>query len=94
VKAAPYDRIRLLEDIRTEFRNRLVPRGREGSIIERYEQPREGYLVEFTLTDPRVVGDRTWGTAIVYPDQFEVVSRHREEPNRAPTEDHCPPGES
>lgn len=82
MKAAQYDGIRLLVDLRSIFRNRLIPRGTEGTIVECFEQPKEGYYADFPVPDSTVVGDETWEMAEVNPDQFEVVRRHKEEPTQ------------
>jgi hypothetical protein len=75
VKASENDRIRLLVDVSSEVRDRVIPRGTEGAIIEGYDDPEE-YAVDFPVHDTNVVGERTWENVIVYPDQFEVVGRY------------------
>ena len=75
MKAAENDRIRLLVDVNSEARERVIPRGAEGVIVESYDDPEE-YAVDFAVHDPNVVGERTWENVILYPDQFEVVSRY------------------
>lgn len=75
MKAGVHDRIRLLVDVSSEIRDRVIPRGTEGAIVESYEQPEE-YAADFPVHDPNVVGERTWENVIVYPDQFEVVARY------------------
>jgi hypothetical protein len=64
-------------DVSSEVRDRVIPRGTEGAIVESYDQPEE-YAVDFPVYDPNVVGERTWENVIVYPDQFEVVDRYGE----------------
>ena len=89
MKAKVNDRIRLLVDIRSEFRDRIIPRGTEGGIVESYEQPVEGYAADFPVHDPTVVGDTTWENVILYPDQFEVVSSYNG-PDEASTAERRP----
>ena len=75
MKAAENDRIRLLVDVSSEARDRVIPHGTEGVIVESYDDPEE-YAVDFPVHDPNVVGEKTWENVIIYPDQFDVVGRY------------------
>jgi len=78
MKAGRYDRVRLLVDVSSEIRDRVLPQGAEGTVVETFEQPREGYAVDFPVPDSRLVGGHAWENVMLTPDQFEVVARHRQ----------------
>ena len=73
MKAQPYDQIRLLVPVRSEYRDRVIPAGAVGNVVDCYEKPREGYAADFPVDDPRLAGGKSYENVIVYPDQFDVV---------------------
>jgi len=71
-KASLYDLIQTTEDVVSNAmrKNRVIPVGTRGVIIEVYEHP-EGY--EADLHIPGDVDD----TATLKPEQFEVTQRYK-----------------
>jgi hypothetical protein len=55
MKARVHDQVRVLEDVRSDFAERLVPRGAVGTVVECYGEP-EGYAVDLAVPDERLVG--------------------------------------
>jgi hypothetical protein len=76
MKARVYDVVRLLVDVPAEYRDRVLPRGSVGTVVEAYEHPREGYAVDFAVPDDRLVGGNSWENVMLKPDQFEVVTHY------------------
>ena len=74
MKAAVYDTVRLLVDVPSEFRDLILPKGSEGHVVERFEQPSEAYAVDFPVRDDRLVGGRSYENVMLTPEQFEVVA--------------------
>jgi len=75
MKAGRYDRVRLLVDVSSEFRDEVLARGAEGTVVETFELPREGYAVDFAIPDDRLAGGHRYENVMLAPDQFEVVAR-------------------
>jgi hypothetical protein len=76
MKAGQYDRVRLLVDVASEYRDQVLARGTEGTVVETFQQPREGYAVDFAIPDSRLAGGHRYENVMLAPDQFEVVARH------------------
>lgn len=76
MKAGLYDRVRLLVDVTSEYRDQVLARGTEGTVVETFERPREGYAVDFSIPDDRLVGGYRHENVMLAPDQIEVVARH------------------
>ncbi len=74
MKATVYDSIKTLVDIQSEFFDWVIPYGTIGTIVECYQQPKEGYAVDVAIPDKSHVGEFVYDNIILFPDQFEVVS--------------------
>ncbi len=68
------DRIKTLIDISADFSDRVIPKDSLGNIVECYENP-EGYAVDITLPNPRLVGGFEYENVVLTPQQFIVVVR-------------------
>jgi len=74
MKASMYDRIRTLVDVDEGFRrDRRIPAGSEGCVVERYSDPEEGYAVDLEMPDESLVGGVSFANVILKPEQFEVI---------------------
>lgn len=78
MKAKVDDQIRTLVDVPTGFSHRIIPAGTEGYIIESYEQPLEGYAVDFAIPDKTQFTGYSYDNVILYPNQFVVVNEEQE----------------
>jgi hypothetical protein len=77
MKANKYDLIRTLVEVQSEFgRKRTMPAGSEGTVVECYTDPVEGYAVDIMIPDDSLVGGFDYENVILFPDQFEVVRRY------------------
>ena len=74
MKAKADNHIKTLIEVESGFRDRIIPKGTFGVIIECYENP-EGYAVDLAIPDPSLVGDFNYENVILEPDQFEVVEQ-------------------
>ena len=72
MKARVHDVIRTLDDVQSDFAERIIPRGAVGTVVECYRQP-EGYAVDLAIPDDRLVGGSTFINVILGPDQFDVL---------------------
>jgi hypothetical protein len=64
--------VRTVVDVRSEFRNRTIPAGTYGAIVERYEDP-EGYAVDLGIPTPDLVGGFEYDNVVLRPGQFVFV---------------------
>jgi hypothetical protein len=77
MKASKYDLIRTLVEVQSDFgRDRIMPVGSEGTVVECYTDPVEGYAVDIMIPDDSLVGGFDYENVILLPDQFEVVRRY------------------
>jgi len=74
VKATVYDSIKTLADIQSEFFDWIIPCGTIGTVVECYQQPKEGYAVDVAIPDESRDGELVYDNVILFPDEFEVVS--------------------
>jgi hypothetical protein len=74
----PDARVRTIVDVRSEFRDLVIPAGSEGYIVEVYSDP-EGYAVDLAIPRPDLVGGKAWENVVLTPDQFVVIPRPAEE---------------
>lgn len=74
MKAKIYDEIKTLVDIPVDFDNTIIPIGTQGTIVECYEEPQEGYAVDLAIPDDRWVGGFDYENVILFPEQFVVVN--------------------
>ena len=74
MKAQLYDIIQTLVDINADFdhRDRIIPKGTEGSIVECYENP-ELYAVDLAIPNDKLVGGFEYENVILNPTQFTTV---------------------
>jgi hypothetical protein len=68
-----YTKIELLEDIKSDFSERIIPRGTKGCIVEVYEHPTVGYAVDLAIPNPSLVGGFEFENVILYPYQLRVI---------------------
>jgi hypothetical protein len=72
-KASIHDRIVLLVDVPCDFSEGLIPRGTQGTVVERYENPKEGYAVDLEVADRSALGGFRYENVVLLPDQFGIV---------------------
>ena len=77
MKATVNDQVKILVDVRSEFSNRIIPRGTIGTVVECYEDP-EGYAVDLGIPDESLVGGFSYENVILMPDRFEVVAQQND----------------
>lgn len=74
MKAKIDDRVKTLVDIQGLPKERTVPAGTIGVVVEVYESSEgEGYAVDFALPNDSFVGGFAYANAYLEPDQFEVI---------------------
>ena len=64
--------IKTLKAVQAEFRDRIIPAGTEGTVVECYDNP-EGYAVDLAIPDSRQVGGFMYENVILTPEQFDVI---------------------
>jgi hypothetical protein len=82
MKAKIDAQIQTLVELQAEFsgklclaeRQRIIPAGEIGTVIECYTSPEEGYAVDIALPNQVLVGEASYENIILYPDQFRVIS--------------------
>jgi hypothetical protein len=73
MKARVNDRVELTVDVSSEFRTAVIPKGTIGTVVEAYEQPREGYAVDVAIPDSTLVGGFRYDNVMLLPEQFSVL---------------------
>ena len=73
MKAKEYNLIRTLVDVQSDFRDRILPAGTVGTVVECYDNPTEGYAVDLAIPDTSLVGGFDYENVILFPEQFEVM---------------------
>jgi hypothetical protein len=73
MKALEYSKIRTLVELHSDYLDRLIPVGTEGTVIECYEDPQEGYAVDIALPDNNQITGYQYDNIILYPNQFELA---------------------
>jgi hypothetical protein len=68
-----YSRVETLIDVKDDFSDTIIPAKTQGSIVECYSAPVEGYAVDLAVPDPGLVGGFRYFNLILFPDQFEVM---------------------
>jgi hypothetical protein len=68
-----YSKIKTSVEIYSDYLNRLVPIGTEGTVVECYEDPCEGYAVDIALPDNNEITGYQYDNLILFPNQFELV---------------------
>jgi hypothetical protein len=74
-KASVEDSVELLVEVTSEFRDEMIPRGTRGTVVERYEHPREGYSIDLAIPDKSLVGGFRYENVVLIPDQFAVIQQ-------------------
>ncbi len=74
MKAQVYDRIETIIEIQIKFRQRSIPKGTIGTILECYKYPQENYSVDLTIPDSTISGGFDYENIILSPEQFIVVN--------------------
>ncbi len=75
MKAKVNDRVKTLVTVEGIPKERIIPAGSVGVVIEAYESPEaEGYAVDFALPDHSLIGDFAYTNAYLEPNQFEVAN--------------------
>jgi hypothetical protein len=72
-----YDVIRTLEDVESEYRERTVPAGTEGTVVEIYQDP-EGYAVDLAIPCSSLSGGCDYENVVLKPDQFVLIESSEE----------------
>ena len=72
MKAKLYAQIRTLVEVEADFCNQVIPKETLGTVVECYENP-EGYAVDLTIPNERLVGGFKYENVILSPDQFAIV---------------------
>lgn len=67
-------KIRLTEDVSSEFRDRMIPAGVMGVVVECYKNP-EMYAVDLAIPNEELVGGFEYENILLTPTQFEIVER-------------------
>ncbi len=73
MKAKVYDCIKTTVDVPGFVIKGIIPKGTQGTIIEAYNHPKEGYAVDLAIPDDSLVGGFKFDNVILYPDQFTVM---------------------
>jgi hypothetical protein len=68
----PFDKIKTTVEVQSDFSQRVIPVGTEGTVVECYENP-EGYAVDLALPDEKLVGGFDYENVILQPNQFVVI---------------------
>jgi hypothetical protein len=71
-KASVDDVVELVVDVPSEFSDGMIPKGTHGTVVERYEQPREGYSIDLAIPDDTLVGGFRYENVVLLPEQFIV----------------------
>ena len=74
MKAKTDDLVITLEDVPSDFSDRIIPKGSHGVIVECYFDPEEGYCVDLAIPDDSMIGDNSYENVILRPSQFTVLT--------------------
>lgn len=72
-KASVHDRVVLLVDVPCDFSEGTIPKGTLGTVVERYESPKEGYAVDLEIADDSLAGGLRYENVVLSPQQFGIV---------------------
>jgi hypothetical protein len=73
MKALEYSKVRTSVEIYSNYLNRIIPVGTEGTVIECYKDPQEGYAVDIAMPDGNELTGYQYDNVILCPNQFELV---------------------
>lgn len=76
-KASVNEIVTLVADVPSDFSGAMIPRGTRGTVMERYEQPKEGYSIDLAIPDDPLVGGFRYENVVLLPEQF-IVQRSGE----------------
>jgi hypothetical protein len=79
-KASVEDIVELVVDVPSDFSDGMIPKGTRGTVVERYEQPKEGYSVDLAIPDDTLVGGFRYANVVLLPEQF-IVQRSGQDPD-------------
>ncbi len=74
-KASIDDIVELLVDVPSDFSERVIPKGTRGTVVERYEQPKEGYSIDLAISDDSLIGGFRYENVVLVPEQFAVTDQ-------------------
>jgi hypothetical protein len=73
MRALKYSKIKTLVEIYSDYLNCVIPVGTEGTVIECYEDPQEGYAVDIALPGNSQITGYQYDNIILFPNQFELA---------------------
>ena len=76
-KASIHDIVELLVAVSSDFSDDTIPKGIRGTVVERYDQPKEGYSVDLAIPDESLSGGFRYENVLLMPEQF-IVRQHIE----------------
>lgn len=50
-----------------------IPKGTQGTVVERYESPKEGYAVDLEVPDDSLTVGLRYESVVLLPEQFGIV---------------------
>jgi hypothetical protein len=68
-----HQRIETIEEIQSEFTNRMIATGTVGVIVECYQNP-ECYAVDLAIPDDELAGGFAYENVILFPSPFHGVA--------------------
>ena len=71
-KASVDDIVELVVDVLSDFSDGTIPKGTRGTVVERYEQPKEGYSIDLAIPDDTLVDGFRYENVVLSPEQFMV----------------------
>ena len=72
-KASIHDRVVLLVDVPCDFSDDMISKGTQGTVVERYESPKEGYAVDLEVADDSLTAGFRYENVTLLPEQFEII---------------------
>ena len=72
MKISIFDKIKTTVEVQSDFSERIIPAGTQGTVVECYDHP-EGYAVDLALPDDKLIGSFAYENVILRPDQFVVI---------------------
>lgn len=71
-KASVDDIVELVVNVASDFSDSMIPKGTRGTVVERYELPKEGYSIDLAIVDDTLVGGFRYENVVLLPEQFVV----------------------
>lgn len=66
------DIVELVVNVPSDFSDGVISKGARGTVVERYEQPKEGYSIDLAIPDDTLVGGFRHENVVLLPEQFVV----------------------